>query len=200
MRTVSVEAQKKLVEIQKKLGYMANYLEWSPLVGFALNAIQRQFPPAVGGVAGSTVTLESDKGGYNMKWNKNGNRLTINHHGHWKSESVSGNGKSRHLMSKGKIPPLHDESWVDAMRAMGHGHTYPEAAVRFFAELLPVKTSAAKRVERCAIFEKGEKYDALNLQSDLLQNHDRELCTAMRQLGEEHHREGVAEEITLKAT
>ena len=138
MRVTNADVEKQLVETRKKMGYMVHFLKYAPLVGFVLNAISRQQMAAVHGVAGATSTLTKGRRGYKLVWNRWGNRLTINHHGHWKSEAIDESGKSHHVMSKGKLPPLHDPQWAKQMTAEGHGRTYPKKAVEFFAKLLPV--------------------------------------------------------------
>ena len=80
-----------------------------------------------------------------------------------------------------------------------HQHDPVEEERRRDANYAKFREKTDRRISQMdAMRDKAEKYDALKLRSDLLQNHVRELCTAMRQLGKEHHREVVAVEITLK--
>ena len=81
---------------------------------------------------------------------------------------------------------IHDPVEVKRRRDQRHAAFEAEQAA-----------NAARHARHSDLLAKGEKYDALKLRSACLENHVRELCAAMRQLGKEHHREVVAAEITL---
>lgn len=138
MSVTNADVAEQLNETREQLGYMGDYLTYAALVGIALNGIYRKFPAAVGGVAGATSRLESGNHGYRLTWTRGSNRLVINHHGHWKSESITEGGKSHHTMSRGKIKPLHDDSWVDVMVGPDkvHDRKCAKRAVKYFQTLL----------------------------------------------------------------
>ena len=140
------EAAKQLIETRNKLGFMGDFLTYSPLVGFALNAITQQMPEAVRGVCGAMAKLSNGNGGYKLVWDRYGNRLTLNHHGHWKSEKVDDGGRVHHIMSRGRLVPLHDKSWIPAMMARDHSRRTPTAAVKFFVGLLKNNVDSPARI------------------------------------------------------
>ena len=136
MPTTNKEVAKQLSETRRILSYMGAYFDWAPLVGVALSTIQKNNCESVNGVAGAGAVVTGGNGEYKLTWDKWGNRLTINHHGNWKSESITDGGKSHHTMARGRITPLHDDSWVATMMERDHGRKYAKRAVKFFQTLL----------------------------------------------------------------